>query len=64
MLSNAIPGGKFKEASVAFPPSPLKPASPLPAIVVIIPLVSTFLILLLCASAIYILSLSIAILSG
>ena len=40
--STARPPGKFKEARVAWPPSPLNPAVPVPATVVMLPAVSTF----------------------
>jgi hypothetical protein len=50
--SVAIPSGRLRAALTASPPSPEKPAVPVPAKVVIFPDVSTFLILELFLSAI------------
>src|ERR1700683_507561 len=49
--STATPEGLFNDAEVAGPPSPDKPAVPLPATVVMIPLAETFRIRLLPESA-------------
>src|SRR5881296_1293217 len=51
--STATPTGKLNSAEVAGPPSPLNPSLPLPAIVVMIPAVSTLRIRRFPASAMY-----------
>src|SRR6266705_3023330 len=51
--STATPLGSFNDAEVAGPPSPLNPSLPLPAIVVIVPAVSTLRIRRFPASAMY-----------
>ena len=57
-LSKQIPDGDLRLALTALPESPLKPAMPLPATVDIIPLLLTFLILLLLINGFYLTSCS------